>query len=80
MLKKSEGPDKENGKPLQMRRAIVKDNQKLMGGKLNLKNLLNIFIKENYLNTLQYIQNIQIGIELSNGYGIVNINKDDIQN
>ena len=51
-----------------------------MEGKLNLKNLLNIFIKENYLNPLQYIQNIQIGIEVSNGYGAVKFNKYDIQN
>ena len=29
--------DKENGKPRQMRRIIVKDNEKLIEGKLNLK-------------------------------------------
>ena len=57
---------------------VVKNNEKLMKGKLNVKNLLNIFIKQNYLKPLPYIQNIQLGIEISSGYGAIKFNQFDI--
>ena len=72
--------DERDGKFYQRRRVIIKNDESLMKGKLYLKNLLNIFIKKNYLNPMQYIHNIQIGIEVSSGYGAVKFNKYDIQN
>ena len=71
--------DEHNGKFRERRRIIVKYKEKLTRGKLNLKDLFNIFIKENYMNPFQYIQNIQIGIEVTYGYGAIKFNQFDIE-
>ena len=70
--------DEQNGKFRQRRRVIVKDGEMLTSGRINLKYLFDIFIKENYINTFQYIQNIQLGIEVSSGYGAIKFNQFDI--
>ena len=70
--------DEQNGKFRQRKRVIVKDGEMLTGGRINLKYLFNIFIKKNYINPLQYIQNIQLGIEISSGYGAIKFNQFDI--
>ena len=70
--------DEKNGKFRQRRRVIVKDGEMLTRGRINLKYLFDIFIKENYLNPLQYIQNIQLGIEVSYGYGAIKFNQFDV--
>ena len=62
----------------QRRRVVIKDGETLTSGRLNLKSLFDMFMKENYLNPLQYIQNIQLGIEVSSGYGAVKFNQFDI--
>ena len=70
--------DEQDGKFRQRRRVIVKNNETLMSGKLDLKYLFDMFMKKNYLNPLQYVQNIQLGIEVSSGYGAVKINQFDV--
>ena len=62
----------------QRRRVIIKNDESLMKGKLDLKYLFDMFMKENYINPLQYIQNIQLGIEVSDGYGAIKFNQFDI--
>ena len=62
----------------QRRRVIVKNNESLMSGKIDLKYLFDMFMKKNYLNLLQYIQNIQLGIEVYSGYGAIKLNQFDI--
>ncbi|RXP44538.1 T9SS C-terminal target domain-containing protein [Lutibacter sp. HS1-25] len=57
------------------RRVIIKDNNKLLNGSLNIKNLFDRFQAEGYINPNQYIYHIQLGIEITQGYGAVRFNK-----
>lgn len=57
------------------RRVIVKDNEKLMTGTLDVKSLFDMFIDETFLNPDQYIYHIQFGIEVTSGYGAVRFNQ-----
>ena len=71
--------DYKDGNFRQRRRVIIKNNQKLMKGEIDIKYLFDIFIKNNYINPLQYIQNIQLGIEVTSGYGAVRFNRYNIK-
>ena len=64
-----------DGKFYQRRRVIIKNDEKLMKGMVNIKSLLDIFINKNYLNPSEYIHNIQLGIEVTSGYGAVKFNR-----
>lgn len=70
--------DYKDGKSHQRRRVIIKNNKVLMDGKIDIKHLFDIFIKENHINPSQYIQNVQLGIGVTSGYGAVRFNKFNI--
>ena len=71
--------DYKDGKIRERRRVIIKDGERLMKGKLDIKSLFDIFINQNYMNPSQYIQNIQLGIEVTSGFGAVRFNKFNIK-
>ena len=50
--------DERNREFYQKRRVIIKSDEKLMKGHVNIKSLLDIFINKNYLNPSEYIHNI----------------------
>ena len=71
--------DYKNGRARERRRVIIKESERLMNGKLDIKNLFDIFINQNYINPSQYIQNIHLGIEVTSGFGAVRFNKFNIE-
>ena len=64
-----------NGNFYEKRRIIIKNHEKLLSGTLDVKDLFDIFINANYLNPLQYISHMQLGIEVTEGYGAVKFNQ-----
>lgn len=71
--------DSLNGAFYERRRVIIKDNEELMSGTVDIKDVFNTFINKGYLNIEQSIYHIQIGIEVTSGYGAVAINQSNIQ-
>lgn len=61
------------------RRVIVKDGDRLTSGTLDLKALFDMFASNNYLNTTQSIPNIQVGLEITKGFGAVRFNQIDFK-
>lgn len=57
------------------RRVIIKDEQKYLKGSLDIKSLFDRFIDNGYINPEQYIYHIQVGIEVTQGYGAVRFNE-----
>ncbi len=64
-----------NLKGYQLRRAIIKNNDLLMSGKIDLKNIFNSFTSRGFLNEDLYFPNIQFGIEVTDGWGAIRLNK-----
>ncbi len=60
------------------RRVIVKDNEQLLSGTLDIKELFDRFQNEDWINPNQYIYHIQLGLEITEGYGAVRFNKAEI--
>ncbi|MBG7630708.1 MAG: T9SS type A sorting domain-containing protein, partial [Bacteroidetes bacterium] len=60
------------------RRVIIKDNEKLLSGTLDIKEQFNRFIDADYINPAQSISHIQLGLEVTSGYGAVRFNQADI--
>ena len=71
--------DYKDGRFRQRRRVIIKNNEKLMKGEIDLKHIFDVFEKENYINPLQYIPNIQLGIEVTRGYEAFRFNRYNIK-
>jgi len=73
-------PDSRGDDPdgYERRRVIIKDNEKCLEGKLDLKSLFDMFSNEGYLNTEQSIPNIQLGLEVTDGFGALRFNKADM--
>ncbi len=65
--------DSLRGRFYERRRVIIKDNERLMSGTLDLKGVFNRFIVEGYLNPQQYIYHIQLGVEVTAGFGAIAI-------
>jgi len=61
------------------RRVIVRDNGKWLEGKLDLYGTYKQFSNRGYLKEAQYIPNIQVGIEVTDGFGAIRVNKWDIK-
>lgn len=57
------------------RRVIVKNGDKWLSGTLDVKKIFGGFIAAGYLNPQQYIYHIQLGLEITNGFGAVRFNK-----
>lgn len=57
------------------RRIIIKDNGQLTTGTLDLKVFYDNFKRYEYMNFDQYIPNIQFGIEVTEGFGALRVNK-----
>ena len=56
------------------RRVIIRDDKKWLKGILDLHRTYKQFSNRGYLNKEQYIPNIQIGIEVTDGFGAVRVN------
>lgn len=63
----------ENG--YEWRRVIIKNNQKLLKGSIDMKGIYDGFISRGYLNVNQCIPNIQVGLEITSGYGALRMNQ-----
>lgn len=61
------------------RRVIIKDEEKLLKGTIDMKSIYNSFSSRAFLNKQQYIPNIQLGLEITDGFGAVRINQWDIK-
>ncbi len=70
--------DEHKGAFYERRRVIVKNHQKLLQGVLDINHLFTRFADEGWLDLNQYIYHLQLGIEVTEGYGAVRINKSDI--
>lgn len=57
------------------RRAIVLNNEKYMSGLLDINRMFQNFSKAGWLNTNQYIYHLQLGTEVTQGWGAVRINQ-----
>ncbi len=57
------------------RRVIIKDQQRWLKGSLDLKEIYQPFLTAGYIDTNQYIPNIQAGIEVTDGFGAIRFNK-----
>lgn len=57
------------------RRVIIRDNEQLLSGTLSILELYNQFISQGYIDPNQYVPNIQVGIEVTEGWGAVRFNK-----
>lgn len=68
----------DDGSTYERRRIIVKNNEKVLAGKLDIKGIFDLFSAAGYLNTQQSIYHIQLGIEVTNGFGAVAFNKFNI--
>jgi len=68
----------QNNGSYELRRVVVKSNERLLKGQLNLKSIYQPFIDKGYIDPNQYIPNIQIGVEVTDGFGAIRINKWDI--
>lgn len=66
------------GDGYERRRVIIKDNEQFLSGRLDLKSLFDTFIAAGYMNPDQSIYHIQLGIEVTEGYGAVRFNEADI--
>lgn len=66
-----------NGQFYQRRRIIIKNGNVLNQGTLNLKALFDMYSNAGYLNTNQSIPNIQIGLEITDGFGALRFNQID---
>ena len=71
--------DQLNGNFYERRRVIIKDNEKLLAGTLDMKGLFDRFSEEGYLNTTQSIYHIQLGVEVTSGYGALLIDRPEFQ-
>ena len=65
----------DDGSSYQRRRVIIKNNEKLLSGKLDIKSIFNKFSTAGYLNVSQSIYHIQLGVEVTSGFGAVGFNK-----
>lgn len=63
-----------NNETYERRRVIVKNGQALTQGNLDIKSLFDMFSINGYLNTAQSIPNIQVGLEITKGYGALRFN------
>jgi len=61
------------------RRVIVRDNGRWLNGILDLYRTYKQFSSRGYLNEAQYIPNIQVGVEVTDGFGAIRVNKWDIK-
>jgi lysophospholipase L1-like esterase len=59
----------------QLRRAIIKNDGQFKKGVLNLKSLYNSFSSRGFLDQELYFSHIQFGIEITEGWGAVRVNK-----
>ena len=57
------------------RRVIIKNEEKLLSGTIDLKGIFDRFKNIGYLNEDQYIYHIQIGVEVTDGFGAVKFTK-----
>lgn len=56
------------------RRAIVQNNEKYLSGLLDINRMFRHFSQAGWLNTNQYIYHLQLGVEVTQGWGAVRIN------
>lgn len=68
-----------NGVTYERRRVVVQNGEALTQGTLDLKALFDMFSNQGYLNTNQSIPNIQVGLEITNGFGGLRFNQLDFQ-
>jgi len=66
------------GDGYQRRRVIIKDNEKLLSGNLDIKQQFDRFIAADYIDPEQSIFHIQLGVEVTSGYGAVRFNQAEI--
>ena len=64
-----------NGEFYERRRVIVKDGLSVTQGTLNLKSLFDMYSNAGFLNTNQSIPNIQVGVEVTKGFGALRFNQ-----
>ena len=64
----------QNGGLYERRRVIIKDNQRLLSGNIDLLYYFNRFAEGGMLKKSQYIPNIQFGVEVTSGFGAIKIN------
>ncbi len=57
------------------RRVIIRNNEQLLSGNLSILDLYNQFISRGYIDPNQYVPNIQVGIEVTEGWGAIRFNK-----
>jgi len=69
----------DDGSSYERRRIIIKNDEKLVSGKLDIKSVFDKFSTAGYLNTKQSIYHIQLGVEVTNGFGAVAMNKFSIK-
>ncbi|MCU4174420.1 T9SS type A sorting domain-containing protein [Carboxylicivirga sp. N1Y90] len=67
----------ENG--YEWRRVIIKDNEQLLQGSIDMKGIYDSFISRGYLNKNQYVPNIQVGLEVTDGFGALKFNSLNIK-
>lgn len=60
------------------RRAIILNNEQLLQGTIDVEQLFTRFQDENWLDQNQSIANIQLGIEVTDGFGAVRVNSANI--
>jgi hypothetical protein len=66
--------DENNNEFYERRRTIIKNNEKLYNGTLDITGLFHRFTEAGWLNPLQYISHIQLGVEVTKGFGAIRIN------
>lgn len=67
-----------NGRDYENRRVIVKDDGQWMAGTLDVLDQYLRFHDAGYLDTAQSIPNIQVGVEVTDGFGAVRVDRWDI--
>lgn len=65
---------KDNSTGYEWRRVIIRNGNTLMSGSIDLKRIFNRFIAAGHINSSQYFPNIQIGVEVTRGFGAIRVN------
>ena len=70
--------DSLNGKFYERRRVIIKNNERLMHGTVDIKSIFNHFAAAGFMNLKQSLPMMQIGLEITSGFGAVALNKYEL--
>lgn len=60
------------------RRVIIKDGERYLSGSLDFKKVLGGFMDKGYIKSQQYIYHLQLGLEITKGFGGMRFNKAKI--